>query len=336
MNAIIGFTDILEKTNLSPEQREYLNAIKVSGDSLLVIINDILDFSRIRSGKMPIERKDFRLSKIVATCIELMQPKVNEKSLALTSHIDMEVPDNLIGDPTRLIQVLLNLTANAIKFTNKGGVDITVHKLQEENNSVKLQFLVKDTGIGIPPDQLETIFDAFTQVNNETARVYGGTGLGIGVGSCFDFTVEYAVSTGIVNTIDEEEPPIAIKNIKVLLAEDNVMNQLLAKKVLSDWGCEVEIADSGEKAIEILQQRNFDVVLMDILLPKMDGYEATKYIRSNLGPPKNAIPIIAMTAYAMQGEQEKCFKAGMNGYVSKPFNAKTLYLNIYKALKKVG
>jgi PAS domain S-box-containing protein len=359
MNAILGFTDILENTPLSPEQREYLDAIKISGDNLLVIINDILDFSRMRSGKMPIEKKEFTLSKIITTSAELMQPKAKEKGLTLYTKIGNGVPDNLIGDPTRLMQVLLNLTANAIKFTEKGKVSITINKLEEVNNIVQLQIQVKDTGIGIPEDQLESIFDAFTQVNNETARVYGGTGLGLaivkqladiqggsvsvtsepGEGSCFNFTIGYQIKKGQTKQAEnnaDEEATVILKDLRVLVAEDNIMNQVLAKKVLSDWGWEVDIADDGERAIELLKQKNFDVVLMDIQLPKMDGYQATHYIRSNLSLPKKAIPIIAMTACAMEGEEEKCLKAGMNGYVSKPFNTKTLYTNISKVLNKAS
>jgi len=354
MNAILGFTDILKKTALTADQKEYLDAIKISGDNLLVIINDILDFSRMRSGKMPIENKGFRLSKIIKISADLMQPKANEKKLSLVVNIGKDIPDDLSGDPTRLMQVLLNLTANAIKFTAKGEVSINVNKLSHKNNKVELQFLVKDTGIGIPEDQLESIFDAFIQVNSDTARIYGGTGLGLAIvkqladlqngsvsvtstinkGSCFEFKIAYPINTSIVVEAEDDGEPMTIKDVSVLLAEDNAMNQMLAKKVLTDWGWEVEIADSGEKAIELLQQKNFDVVLMDIQLPVMDGYQATRYIRTNLSTPKSSIPIIAMTACAMHGEQEKCLEAGMNGYVSKPFNVKTLYTNISRVLNK--
>jgi PAS domain S-box-containing protein len=357
MNAILGFTEILAKTELSADQQNYLDSIKLSGDNLLVIINDILDFSRMRSGKMPIEKKDFNLQKVLNSCIELMRPKADEKKLQLRLKMEESIPENLVGDYTRLMQVLLNLVANAIKFTAEGSVSVTVKMLNKEEKAVQLQLLVEDTGIGIPPDHLDTIFDAFIQVNNETARTYGGTGLGLaivkqladlqqgsvsvtsteGKGSCFDFRIKYGIGSAQVENGEEaEEQPKAIGKLHVLLAEDNTMNQVLARKVLTDWGWEVKIAENGEEAVELVKENDFDVVLMDIQLPKMDGYQATQQIRSILNEPKRSIPIIAMTACAMHGEQEKCFKVGMDGYVSKPFDTKNLYANISKALRKVG
>lgn len=356
MNAIIGFTEILEKSPLTREQRQYLDAIKISGDNLLVIINDILDFSRMRSGKMPIEHKDFKLSQIISTCRDLMLPKAQEKKIEILVNIENDIPDNLIGDPTRLLQVLLNLTANAIKFTEKGKVDITVKKLLTKSNKASLQFSVRDTGIGIPPEQLDSIFDAFIQANHQAARKYGGTGLGlaivkqlaelqggsvsvtskVGEGSCFDFKIEYEINA-LGTTHGNDKKPVTVKNgikdINVLLAEDNAMNQLLAKKVLTDWGWKVELAENGEDAIELLKLKDFDVVLMDIQLPEMDGYEATRVIRTSLPSPKRKVPIIAMTACVMEGEEEKCMEAGMNGYVSKPFNSNTLYDKIVAVVK---
>jgi PAS domain S-box-containing protein len=358
MNAIVGFTDIMLKTTLTQEQNQYLDAIKMSGDNLLVIINDILDFSRMKSGKIPIQKRGFRLSQIISMCTELMLPKATEKGIKLFTHIDKNIPDNLIGDATRLNQVLLNLTANAIKFTSVGEVVIYVALLSENKDEVEIEFKVEDTGIGIPKDKLDTIFEAFTQANSNTARRYGGTGLGltivrqlaelqgasidvtseVGKGSCFYFRIKYRK-----NTAPLQEPPISqnnkgknIKELNVLLVEDNAMNQILAKKVLSDWGWKIDVSKNGIEAIEKLKDKSFDIVLMDIQMPEMDGYEATLHIRNKFPAPKCNIPIMAMTAHVMPTEEEKCYKAGMNGYISKPFDTETLYSKIESILESVN
>jgi PAS domain S-box-containing protein len=357
MNAIIGFTDIVLKTPLTSEQYKYIEAIKISGDNLLVIINDILDFSRMRSGKIPIENKAFKLSHIISMCAELMLPKALEKGLRLSVNIDKNVPNDLTGDPTRLNQVLLNLTANAIKFTSEGEVTINVKLLSETNDEAELELMVKDTGIGIPKDKLSTIFEAFMQANNDTARKYGGTGLGLaivkqlaelqggsvsvsskeGKGTCFYFRIKYrkvqasdqAITYQPITYTYENE----IKNVKVLLAEDNEMNQLLAQKVLTDWGWNVDVVENGIDTIEKLSKKDFDIILMDIQMPDMDGYETTHRIRNDMPAPKCNIPIIAVTAHLMSGEEEKCYKIGMNGYISKPFDSKVLYSKIASILK---
>ncbi|HWY98545.1 MAG TPA: ATP-binding protein, partial [Bacteroidia bacterium] len=351
MNAIVGFTDIMLKTPLTPDQHQYLEAIKMSGDNLLVIINDILDFSRMRSGKIPIENRGFRLSHVTAMCIELMHPKASEKGIDLSVNIDKNVPDELMGDPTRLNQVLINLAANAIKFTSKGGVSINVKLLSEKKDNIELEFTVKDTGIGIPKDKLSTIFEAFTQANNDTARRYGGTGLGLaivkqlaelqggsvavsseeGKGSCFYFRIKYKrnnVSFVNPTTISKNGKEKRLKNLNVLLVEDNAMNQLLARKVLSDWGWNIMVVENGIEAIDKVTQNDFDIVLMDIQMPEMDGYEATRQIRNTLPEAKRHVPIMAMTAHVMPSEEERCYNAGMNGYISKPFDTQTLYTKI--------
>ncbi len=351
MNAIVGFTDLILKTTLSQEQKQYIDAIKTSGENLIVIINDILDFSKIQSGKIPLESIEFSVSQVISTLTELMLPKSIEKEIKLSKSIDKKLPDRLIGDPTRLNQILLNLVGNAIKFTQKGEVKISVEMISEDEKSVNLKFSVSDTGIGIPQDKIATIFDSFTQATYDTTRKYGGTGLGLSIvkqlielhkggikvqskvnnGTVFTFTLAYKKSTGPVMVKTHAENGHELKNIKklhILLVEDNALNQLLAKKVLSDWGWDVEVAGDGIIALEKIEQENFDLVLMDIQLPEMDGYEATTEIRSKLPHPKSDIPIIAMTAHAISGEEEKCFKVGMNGYISKPFNPQKLYQKI--------
>ncbi len=355
MNAIVGFTDVILKTPLSAEQSQYLDAIKTSGNNLLVIINDILDFSRMRSGKIPIEHRGFKLSKIVSNCVELMHPKATEKGIEIFAEVDRNIPDNLIGDATRLNQVLLNLTANAIKFTSKGEVVIRVKLLSDVDDFVSLEFAVSDTGIGIPEEKLSTIFEAFTQANNDTARRYGGTGLGLaivkqlaeiqggsvsvaskeGKGSCFYFKIQYKKNTGpLIQEPNVNGHEKTMKKLNILLAEDNAMNQLLAKKVLGDWGWNVEAVENGIQAIEKIKSQDFDVVLMDIQMPEMDGYEAAKQIRETLPSPKRNVPIMAMTAHVMPGEEERCYNAGMNGYISKPFDANILYDKVVSLIEK--
>ncbi len=358
MNAILGFTDVLIKTPLTSEQRQCTDAIKTSGDNLLVIINDILDFSRMHSGKLPIEIKEFKLTNILSNTIELMLPKAMEKGLQLSSTVDKNVPNNLMGDPTRLTQVLINLVSNSLKFTEKGYVSISVRKLTDRSDNVELEFSVRDTGIGISQDKLHAIFDAFTQADNATARKYGGTGLGLaivkqladlqggnisvtsaeGEGSCFMYRISY----GKANRSDDSSAPIVpekeisftIKDIKVLVVEDNAINQLLIRKILGKWGWKLEVAENGLAALKLLEYNDFDIILMDIQLPEMNGYEATTIIRTKMSAPKRNIPIIAMTANVMASEEQKCYSAGMNDYISKPFNSKNLYTKVVTLLNK--
>ncbi len=358
MNAIVGFTNLMLKTPLTTEQQQYIEAIKMSGDNLLVIINDILDFSRMKSGKMPIENRPFKLSQIISMSTELMQPKASEKKIKLSANIDKNIPDNLMGDPSRLNQVILNLTANAIKFTARGKVTINVKLLLDKKDEVEIEVEVKDTGIGIPKNKLTNIFEAFTQADSNTARTYGGTGLGLsivkqiaelqggsvavtseeGKGSSFYFKIKYKKHDSAVKDLFSVDSAIAfpipadsaskIKNLNVLLVEDNVMNQLLARKVLSDWGWKVDVVENGIQAIKKINNNDFDIILMDIQMPEMDGYEATRTIRNTLPAPKCNVPIMAMTAHIMPSEEEKCYNAGMNGYIAKPFDTQVLYSKI--------
>ncbi|MES2140583.1 MAG: response regulator [Bacteroidota bacterium] len=357
MNAVIGFTDLLLKTPLTNEQKQYIDAVKTSGKNLLVIINDILDFSKIESGKLEFEKINFRLSQLVSTVIELMLPRSVEKNIRLSSKIDPNISDHLVGDPTRLNQILLNLVGNGIKFTNQGEVKIIVELQSNVDGIEELKFSVVDSGIGIPEDKLKTLFKAFTQVSNETTRKYGGTGLGlviakqlvelqggtisvqskVGEGSTFSFYLKFKKGNahGSANKNGNENFEIKeLEGLKVLLVEDNLLNQILAKKVLTDWKLNVETAENGLIAIDKLQKNDFDLVLMDIQMPEMDGYDTTHFIREKLHSPKSDIPIIAMTAHALTGEAEKCINAGMDDYISKPFDSKVLYYKIVSVVKK--
>lgn len=354
MNAIIGFTDLILKTSLNAEQKQYIDAIKTSGQNLLVIVNDILDFSKSQAGKLVFEQIDIQLSQIVSTLIDLMLPKSTEKNIRLSSRIDPAIPDYLIGDPTRLNQILLNLVSNAIKFTESGEIKIIIELLNETAETVELAFLVKDTGIGIPPEKLDSIFEGFTQATNETTRKYGGTGLGltivkqlveqqggtvlveseVGIGSTFSFRMNFKKGCEIKKK-HAENPELVTKKVddlSILLVEDNYLNQVLATKVLTNWNWKVDVADNGQIAVDKLQNKDYDLILMDIQMPEMDGYDATRYIRNNLPPPKSTIPIIAMTAHAISGEMERCEEVGMNDYISKPFNEDHLYSKILTVL----
>lgn len=354
MNAIVGFTDLILRTPLAPDQKQFIDAIKTSGENLLVIINDILDFSRLQAGGFNFEKIDFRLSEVMGTLTDLLLPKSVEKGIKLSVSIDKHIPDNLVGDPTRLNQILLNLVGNAIKFTEVGEVVTRITLLNEDDKNIELQFSVTDTGIGIPENKIKSIFEVFMQASNETTRKYGGSGLGLtivkqlveqqggrivikskeGVGSTFSFNLIFGKGKPrpAENTITEEANLPIINGLKVLLVEDNKLNQVLAKTALTNWNWEVEVADNGIIALNKYSEQDFDIILMDIQLPEMDGYETTRNIRNNFKNEKRLVPIIALTAHAMPYEEKKCYIAGMNGYISKPFTPKVLYQKIVSVL----
>ncbi len=360
MNAIVGFTDLILKTGLSSEQKQYTDAIKTSGENLLVIINDILDFSKLEAGGITFEKIDFKLSQVLATMTDLMLPKSTEKNIKLSVVIDKKIPDNLIGDPTRLNQILLNLVGNAIKFTEKGEVQTTIDLVTDNDDLIELYISVRDTGIGIPLEKLTTIFEPFTQATSETTRKYGGSGLGlsivrqfverqdgsvavdstVGKGSTFSFRLTFGKNMQVIQPVSAtpelfENDTYAVQGLNILLVEDNELNQILATKVLTGWNWNVDLAENGKIALDKIADADFDLILMDIQLPEMDGYEATRRIRTTLKAPKCNIPIMAMTAHAMSSEERKCYEAGMDGYISKPFSSKVLYTRIVTILNNV-
>lgn len=350
MNAIMGFADLINRTPLSPEQKKYLSAIRTSGENLVVIINDILDFSKIKSGKFSFEQTPFRLSEVLSMATEILLHRSVEKGIRLSKSLPPDLPDHLIGDPTRLNQILTNLLGNAIKFTARGEVKLAVNKLQEDAQRVELKFSVVDTGIGIPQEKLSSIFDEFVQAANDTTRKYGGSGLGLaivkqlvemqggkisvestlGQGSLFSFTLSYPKASGEqvgasskpANT--QQSSGTLSPGLRVLVVEDNQLNQLLIEKYLADSGCLVQFAEDGLIAIQKMEKNDFDIILIDIQLPEMDGYQTTAHIRKKMSPPKSETPIIAMTAHAVHGEEAKCLAVGMNGYISKPFKWEAL------------
>jgi PAS domain S-box-containing protein len=357
MNAIVGMTDILLEGQLSPDTKECLDTIKLSADNLLYIINDILDFSKIESGKITFEKAPFRLRDVLDGIVKILDISAKNKNISLTYSVDNDIPDNVIGDTVRLRQILLNLASNSIKFTEKGTVNIDARLRMRQNDDHIIEFSVTDSGIGIPEDKLSSIFESFTQASGDTTRKYGGTGLGLTIakqlielqggnvivkskineGSTFSFALSFKKD---LTEKDQKSPEkisytfTELSGTKVLLVEDNVVNQFLAKKILDKWQLHSDIADNGKVAIEKFKQNNYDIILMDVQMPEMDGYEATAYIRNKMPDPKSNIPIIALTAFALKGEAEKCVEMGMDDYISKPFNQTNLYEKMLKLIKK--
>ncbi len=357
MNGVLGIINLLLDTPLMPEQRELAKTIKFSADSLLAITNDILDFSKIEAGKLCLEKTDFDLRDTVKRCVELFRPSADEKGLVLDCSLPADVPDKLVGDPARLRQVLLNLLGNAIKFTERGGVDLEIALMDTRDDEVVLHFSVRDTGIGIPEEVQQSLFDSFTQAESSTTRKYGGTGLGLtisrrlvdlmggtmgvestyGVGSIFWFSLPFAQQTqkAIPSTSPEVSVPsngdassgagVGLAGLRVLVAEDNKINQVVAVKLLEKMGCVVDVAVNGLEAVEAWQRDRHEVVLMDCSMPKMDGFSACRRIReleSEHRCPRT--PIIAVTASVMPEDKECCLSVGMDGFVTKPVDFSVL------------
>jgi signal transduction histidine kinase/FixJ family two-component response regulator len=357
MNGIIGMTHQLKDTPLTSEQMEYISAINESANNLLVIINDLLDLSKINAGKMIFEKKAFRLSDLFKNLIYSLQYRSTEKNLRLISSIDEAIPTALIGDPVRLNQVMLNLTGNAIKFTEKGEVKIIAKLLKDDGKDVHILFSVQDTGIGIQESKLNTIFESFTQVNARTTRKYGGTGLGLTIakqlieqqggtisvsskvneGSTFSFTLQFKklarnVKEKDINIQAADYNQPNLNSISVLVIDDNKVNQRVAALTIQKWNAKVDVADNARIAFEKLNAKKFDLILMDVTMPDIDGFEATRHIRKKMPAPISKTPIIAMTASALIGDRERCLDAGMDEYVSKPFNPEELYDKIVKMI----
>ncbi|MDN5211665.1 response regulator [Fulvivirgaceae bacterium BMA12] len=350
LNGIKGFTDLLVKNEHYPEQEKYLEAIQFSTKNLLIIINDILDFSKIEAGKMELEQTEFYFRDLIESIFNSFIFQVKEKGLEISKKIEEKIPETLVGDPVRINQVITNLMSNALKFTEKGSIELIVEEISRKGDDINLQFKVKDSGIGIPEDKLDYIFTSFSQASSSTTRKYGGTGLGLaivknivnlfkgqirvesteGIGSVFifDLHLEIAKNQNILKEIEKPDQKIDISGIKILVAEDYPMNQLLINETLSSWDVETEIVENGKLAFEKVQENEYDLILMDVNMPEMGGLEASRLIRDQLNEPQKSIPIIAMTAGALKGDKEKCIEAGMNDYVSKPFDQDELFLKI--------
>lgn len=352
MNAIIGFTKVILKTDLSDKQKEYLTAIKLSGDALIVLINDILDLAKVDAGKMTFEQVPFKMSMSISAMLHLFETKIQEKNLQLIKEYDEKIPDVLVGDPVRLHQIILNLVSNAVKFTTKGKITISIRLLKEDEDNATIEFSVKDTGMGIPEDKINKIFENFQQASSGTSRLYGGTGLGlaivkqlvepqggtihvkskIGEGSTFSFVLSFQKTKEMVDDVEEiEELDIELGNIKVLVVEDIALNQLLMQTLLDDFGFEQDIAANGKIAIEKLKAKAYDIILMDLQMPEMNGFETTDYIRNAMN---SKIPIIALTADVTTVDLAKCKSVGMNDYIAKPVDERLLYAKIIGLVRK--
>ncbi len=345
MNSIVGMTNLLINSELETTQKKYLNIIKKASENLLVIINDILDLSKIEAGKMEFEKIDFLVKDVVEMVFHTLQFKAEEKQLSLTYDIDKNLPAALKGDPVRLNQVLINLAGNAIKFTEKGSVNISATLMSKSGNQLIVEFAVTDTGIGIPEDQLYKIFESFSQASSDTTRKFGGTGLGLtiskqlielqggsiyvhsrfGKGTTFGFKIPYeqgsAEETGKKMINETDVSGDQLKGIRVLLVEDNQFNQMVAVDTLQELVNDIliDVAENGKEALLMLDKNDYDVILMDIQMPVMDGFETTKQIRKTFTSPKNHTAIVAMTANVTKEEVDRCFEAGMDAYIAKPF-----------------
>jgi signal transduction histidine kinase/CheY-like chemotaxis protein len=362
MNAIVGMTRLLLGRDPRPDQMRYLEGMRQSADNLLVIINDILDLSKIEAGKIVIEKTDFSLRELVNSTKDMLMLKAEEKQIDLRVNLDDGLHNRLIGDPTRISQILINLAGNAVKFTDRGYVEIKVGLQKKDGNKVWVKFDVIDTGIGISSDYADKIFDSFTQAGADVTRKFGGTGLGLTISKQLVTLMQGEISvqselgkgttfTAVVPLEESEEqdstvtrslirPEIMekLKNIKLLLVEDNEFNRMVAEDTLHDAlpSVSIEVAVNGKLAVERISQESFDVVLMDIQMPVMDGVEATRKIRNELPAPARDTKIIAMTANVLQEDVQKYLDAGMNAYVSKPFQTEELLLKMASMLEDGG
>ena len=376
MNAVMGMTNLLIEKNPPEEQYKYLYGIKKSSENLLHILNNILDLSKIEAGKIELEKIDFSLENVISQVIQILTQKAGEKGIQILSRVDDDVHDLLIGDPIRLNQILMNLAGNAIKYTEKGYVEIAVKPVINPNVAIQkssdfppaeestppapcflYQFLVTDTGIGIAEDKIEHIFESFSQASSSDTRRYGGTGLGLtiakhlvelmggnikvesktGSGTTFSFILQ--MEQGSAERLhqrilmEEEIDGTVLNGIKILIVDDNEYNRIVATDTLkSKADLDITTAINGQEAVELLKQADFDLVLMDVQMPVMDGYEATRYIRGNFPSPKKDIPVIALTASVLRSDLDKCRQAGMNGSVTKPFKAYQLIRGIAEVM----
>jgi signal transduction histidine kinase len=352
LNAVIGMSNLLLMSNPRHDQKENLEILKFSGANLLAIVNDVLDFSKIESGKVVFEKISFNLVDLMQSIYGGQKLKAEEKSLLFKLDVDSTLNNKVLyGDPTRITQIIFNLVSNAIKFTKQGNIWVRVTCVEDRHNMITVNFLVKDTGIGIEQHNLDAIFEPFAQESITTTRQYGGTGLGlsiikrllelqgikmhvaskIGEGSEFSFNMEFPVSTEKLERKVEHQPQtqnpdsiVNLSNLRVLIAEDNMVNVMLMKKLFSKWNLTPTIAENGARAVELVQYGNFDIILMDLQMPVLNGFDASMEIRKLPDPKKANIPIIALTASALFDIRERVFSSGMNDYVAKPFKPEEL------------
>lgn len=355
MNAVIGMTELAISNALDTTQREYLDIAKQSAESLLDILNDILDLSKIEAGRLELDPVAFPLRQTLENVTRIIDTTAQQKGLSLTFDIDPNLPEHLVGDPVRLRQVLINLLNNAVKFTERGAIIVHITSMSADENLQQLHVSVRDSGIGISPEKQRAIFEPFTQADISTTRRFGGTGLGLtissqivemmggtlqvesveGEGSTFSFTALFGIEAGNAtspteatshalggNIIDPSKP------LRILIVDDNNFNQKVAKGLLEKRGHTTEVADDGLVALDRLHAENFDLVLMDLQMPNMDGIEATQHIRQKEDSTGNHLAIIGLTAHAMKGDRDRCLSAGMDGYLSKPIRSAELFAQV--------
>jgi signal transduction histidine kinase/DNA-binding response OmpR family regulator len=351
LNSILGFTNLLKRRKIDADAGEFVGSIQKAGENLLAIINDILDLSKIEAGMMRIVHSPFSVRGLIDSIETLFNERIKEKGLTFSNRIAADVPDTLIGDATRLTQILVNLIGNALKFSEHGRIRVEVYNKKITDKTIKLGIRVADDGIGIQKDKLTSIFERFNQAEDSITRSYGGTGLGLsivkdlvvlqlgeievasepGKGTEFNFYIPYTIADEQIAGYPNEEAAGSTARVdhdlNILVVDDNVMNQSLMKHLLTQWGAGFDVVSNGEEAINKLKSETYNVVLMDIQMPKMDGYTATYHIRNDLNLD---VPIIAMTAHAMAGEREKCMSHGMNEYIAKPVNDDDLFKLILK------
>jgi len=358
LNAIINTVNLLKEEDPREDQAESLDILKFSADNLLQIVNDILDYSKIGAGKVEFEKVEFELGKLINGVKQSFDYETKRRNLTIDVLLDKTIPPVIIGDSIRLTQILINLVGNAVKFTEKGSITIEAKPTQKHHSQIDIGFFVIDTGIGIPEDKLDVIFESFTQASSSTTRKYGGTGLGLAItqklvelqggelkvksqvckGSTFSFSLPFLVSD---KTHVEEDALLktsfhSLKGLRVLVVEDNLVNQKIVSKYLTKWESKIDIAENGRVAVELVAKNRYDIVLMDLHMPEMSGYEATLKIRAMKDDYFKELPIIALTASVFLEDREKIFEFGMTGFITKPFNPKELFWAISPFLKKRG
>lgn len=354
MNAVIGLSHLLMQENPRPDQLNTLRTLHFSAENLLSLINDILDYSKIEAGKITLENREYNLYELVDGIHRTFQPKASDKNLEFRLQWDRQIPRRIIGDQVRLSQVLNNLISNALKFTESGEVVLQIDLLEKRENEISLHFAVWDTGIGIPQEKQDQVFSRFSQANESTTRKYGGTGLGLaitknllelqgskiqlkselGKGSCFFFEVSFkSVNDEVENPkeiIKKKLESNELKGLKVLVAEDNAVNRMIVERFLRKWGILATFVPNGKMALEEVSKSSFDLILMDIHMPVMDGLQASYAIRHQLGKSSEELPIVALTASTLAEDRQEAEAAGMDGYIAKPFDPYDLFQKIYR------
>jgi len=346
LNAVIGMSRLLQEDHHLEEQEENLGVLKFSAENLMNLINDVLDFTKIETGNIELESAEVNLRELIDGITKSMQFRVSDKNIYLKGNVDEAVPDIVMGDRTRICQILLNLAGNSVKFTEEGGITIDLKVIEQTQNNVTVRFAVNDTGIGIAADKIDTIFESFKQAEADTTRKYGGTGLGLaitkklvelhgsrihvdstpGKGSSFSFTVRFNKGQVQDNSDTNKNAVETELQLNVLVVDDNQINRLLINKVMTKWGTTVDFAENGLEAVAKIEGKaDYDVVLMDIHMPIMGGLEATEIIRSKSETYFQQLPIIALTASMLTSEVNEITRAGMNDYILKPFDPKGLY-----------